>query len=194
MTCYYLTHAQSFPQRSGIATIAASAQISFTRGLPSRRSPRPRAMRILDILSPSSVKVPLQSTEKHAILDELVDLLAANGLCPDPDGVKRAVWERESIRTTGIGMGLAIPHGKCQSVPNLVLAIGKPSAPIEFGSLDKKPVELVILLISNPDKKDDHIQALGKISKIMTSPEFRQRAYGAQNAAELFGLFREAES
>ena len=151
-------------------------------------------MRILDILSPSSVKVPLQSTEKHAILDELVDILAATGLCPDPDGVKRAVWERESIRTTGIGMGLAIPHGKCQSVPNLVLAIGKPSAPIEFGSLDKKPVELVILLISNPDKKDDHIQALGKISKIMTSPEFRQRAYGAQNAAELFGLFREAES
>ncbi len=151
-------------------------------------------MRILDILSTSSVKVPLLSTEKHAILDELVDLLTENGLCPDPDGVKRAVWERESIRTTGIGMGLAIPHGKCASVPGLVLAIGKPATPIEFGSLDKKPVELVILLISNPEKKDDHIQALGKISKIMTSPEFRQRAYAATTAAELIGLFREAES
>jgi mannitol/fructose-specific phosphotransferase system IIA component (Ntr-type) len=68
-------------------------------------------MRILDILSPSSVKVPLASTEKHAILDELVDLLAANGLCPDAEAVKKAVWEREMIRTTGIGMGLAIPHG-----------------------------------------------------------------------------------
>jgi mannitol/fructose-specific phosphotransferase system IIA component (Ntr-type) len=104
------------------------------------------------------------------------------------------VWERETIRTTGIGMGLAIPHGKCATVPGLVLAIGKPSTPIEFGSLDKKPVELVILLISNPEKKDDHIQALGKISKIMTSPEFRQRAYAATTAPELYGLFREAES
>ena len=151
-------------------------------------------MRIVDILSPSSVKVPLHATEKHAILDELVDLITESGLCPDPEGVKRAVWERETIRTTGIGMGLAIPHGKCATVPGLVLAIGKPSTPIEFGSLDKKPVELVILLISNPEKKDDHIQALGKISKIMTSPEFRQRAYAATTAAELFGLFREAES
>lgn len=153
-----------------------------------------RAMRILDILSPSSVKVPLASTEKHAILDELVDLLAANGLCPDAEAVKKAVWEREMIRTTGIGMGLAIPHGKCSSVPSLVLAIGKPAQPVEFGSLDKKPVELIILLVSNPDKKDDHIQALGKISKIMTSPEFRQRAYTAKDSIELFGLFREAES
>ena len=144
-------------------------------------------MRILDILSPSSVKVPLHATEKHAILDELVDLITESGLCPDPEGVKRAVWERETIRTTGIGMGLAIPHGKCATVPGLVLAIGKPSTPIEFGSLDKKPVELVILL-------DDHIQALGKISKIMTSPEFRQRAYAATTAPELYGLFREAES
>ena len=151
-------------------------------------------MRILDILSPSSIRVPLHSTDKHAVLDELVDLLSQNGLCPDPAAVKQAVWDREVQRSTGIGEGLAIPHGKCSSVPSLVLAIGKPAQPVEFGSLDKKPVELIILLISNPDKKDDHIQALGKISKIMTSPEFRQRAYTAKDSIELFGLFREAES
>lgn len=151
-------------------------------------------MRITDILSPSCVKVPVESAEKRAILDELVDLLAANGLCPDSEAVKRAVWERESVRSTGIGMGLAIPHGKSTSVNGLVLAIGKPKTPVEFGSLDRKPVELVILLVSHPDRKDDHIQALGRISKIMTSPEFRARAYSATSAAELFGLFREAES
>jgi mannitol/fructose-specific phosphotransferase system IIA component (Ntr-type) len=55
-------------------------------------------------------------------------------------------------------------------------------------------VQLVILLVSPPEKKDEHIQALGRISKIMTSPEFRQRAYAAQSATELYGLFREAES
>jgi mannitol/fructose-specific phosphotransferase system IIA component (Ntr-type) len=151
-------------------------------------------MRILDILSPSSIRAPLHAIEKHAALDELVDLLAQNGLCPDPDAVKKAVWERESQRSTGIGEGLAIPHGKCAAMPGLVLAIGKPPVPLEFGSIDKKPVQLVILLVSPPEKKDEHIQALGKISKIMTSPEFRQRAYAAHNATELYGLFREAET
>lgn len=151
-------------------------------------------MRILDILSPSSIRVPLHATEKHAALDELVDLLAQNGLCPDPAAVKAAVWERESQRSTGIGEGLAIPHGKCAAMPGLVLAIGKPPRPLEFGSIDKKPVQLVILLVSPPDKKDEHIQALGKISKIMTSPEFRQRAYSAQSATDLYGLFRDAEA
>ena len=151
-------------------------------------------MRILELLSPSCVRVPLHSTQKQEILDELVDLLTENGLCPDAASVKRAVWERETQRSTGIGEGLASPHGKCAALPGLVLAIGKPAQPIEFGSIDKKPVQLVILLVSPPDKKDEHIQALGKISKIMTSAEFRQRAYAAQSPMELYALFREAES
>jgi len=151
-------------------------------------------MRITDILALDSVKVPLAATEKHAIIDELVDLLASNGRCADADGVKRAVWERESQRSTGIGEGLAIPHGKCGGTQGLVLAMGKPAQPIEFGSIDKKPVQLVILLVSPPEKKDEHIQALGKISKIMTSADFRQRAYAANDATELFRLFREADA
>ncbi|MEY3021297.1 MAG: hypothetical protein RIS86_493 [Planctomycetota bacterium] len=151
-------------------------------------------MRILDILSPSSVRVPLAASTKREAIDELVDLLAENGLCGDPAAVKQAVWDRESLRSTGIGEGLAIPHGKQGGLQSVVLAMGKPAQPLEFGSIDGKPVQLVILLISPPEKKDEHIQALGKISKIMTSPEFRQRAYTAESAAELYGLFREAES
>jgi len=151
-------------------------------------------MRLLDILNLASIKVPLAANEKHAAIDELVDLLAVTGSCSDPVLVKRAVWERESQRSTGIGEGLAIPHGKCGGTQGLVMAIGKPSAPIEFGSIDKKPVQLVILLVSPPEKKDEHIQALGKISKIMTSPEFRQRAYTAQSAQELYQLFRDTET
>lgn len=150
-------------------------------------------MRITDILTLSSVKVPLEATEKRPIIDELVDLLAANDLCTDAETVKRAVWERESQRSTGIGEGLAIPHGKCEGTKGLVLAMGKPAQPIEFGSIDKKPVQLVILLVSPPERKDEHIQALGKISKIMTSPEFRQKAYAATTALELYEFFRDAD-
>jgi mannitol/fructose-specific phosphotransferase system IIA component (Ntr-type) len=151
-------------------------------------------MRITDILSLNAVKVPLASVDKRAIIDELVDTLTTAGLCSDADGVKRAVWERESQRSTGIGEGLAIPHGKCGGTQGLVLAMGKPAQPIEFGSIDKKPVQLVILLVSPPEKKDEHIQALGKISKIMTSPEFRHKAYSATTPLELYQLFRDADA
>ena len=154
----------------------------------------PVPMTVTEILDPQSVVVPLTASTKREAIDALVDALAVSGRVSDPAAVKKAVWEREQQRSTGIGEGLAIPHGKCAAMPGLVLAIGKPAKPLEFGSIDKKPVQLVILLVSPPEKKDEHIQALGKISKIMTSPEFRQRAYAAQNSIDLYGLFREAET
>ncbi len=151
-------------------------------------------MRLADLLNPNAVRTPLAVGDKQAAINELVDAIAACGGCTDSDEVKRAVWERESQRSTGIGEGLAIPHGKCPSVQSLALAIGKPARPMEFGSIDKKPVQLIVLLLSRPEKKDEHIQALGKISKIMSSPQFRIHAYNATTPAELYDLFMRADS
>ncbi len=151
-------------------------------------------MRLADLLNPNAVRTPLAVSDKQAAINELVDAIAACGGCTDSDAVKRAVWERESQRSTGIGEGLAIPHGKCPFVQSLALAIGKPAQPMEFGSIDKKPVQLIVLLLSKPEKKDEHIQALGKISKIMSSPQFRQQAYSATTPAELYDLFMRADS
>ena len=72
-------------------------------------------MNITDILSPKAVKVPLASVEKKAVIDELVDLLDEIGLISDPDAIKKVVWDREQQRSTGIGDGLAIPHGKAKT-------------------------------------------------------------------------------
>ncbi|MSR41198.1 MAG: PTS sugar transporter subunit IIA [Phycisphaerales bacterium] len=151
-------------------------------------------MRLADLLNPNAVRTPLVSTDKQTAINELVDAIASCGGCSDSEAVKRAVWERESQRSTGIGEGLAIPHGKCAAVNDLALGIGKPAMPMEFGSIDKKPVQLIVLLISKPEKKDEHIQALGKISKIMSSPQFRHLAYAATTPAELYDLFMRADS
>src|SRR5436190_10059098 len=108
----------------------------------------PRVMNILDILSPKAIKVPLAATEKKAAIDELVDMIAGAGLITEPDELKRVVWEREQQRTTGIGEGLAIPHGKVNGSRGLVIAIGRPAQPIDFNSIDNKPVKLIVLLVS----------------------------------------------
>lgn len=150
-------------------------------------------MNILDILSPDAVKVPLDATHKQAAIDELIDLLGARGFVTDGPALKRAVWEREQQRSTGIGEGLAIPHGKSTSARALTMAMGKPAEPIEFGSIDRKPVKLIILLVSPADRIAEHIQALGKVSRLMTNPAFRASCYDAKTSDELFELFRKAE-
>ncbi|MHC4218530.1 MAG: PTS sugar transporter subunit IIA [Planctomycetota bacterium] len=150
-------------------------------------------MNITDILSPEAVKVPLISTEKKAVIDELVDLLSEAGLIDEPETLKQVVWEREQQRSTGIGDGLAIPHGKSTCSRDLVMAIGRPAAPIDFDSLDNRKVELVVLLASPPDRTADHIQALGKISRMMSDSKIREAAYGAGSAESLYQLFKEAE-
>ncbi|MHC4447740.1 MAG: PTS sugar transporter subunit IIA [Planctomycetota bacterium] len=150
-------------------------------------------MNISDILSPKAVKVPLTSSDKHAVIDELVDLLDEAGLISDADTLKQIVWEREQQRSTGIGQGLAIPHGKANCTESLVMAVGRPSAPIEFESVDKEPAKLVVLLVSPPDQTSQHIQALGKISRLMSNESFRDAAYSASSAETLYALFKKAE-
>ena len=151
-------------------------------------------MNITDILTPDAVKVPLLATGKRDIIDELVDLLAEAGLIDDADGLKQVVWEREQQRSTGIGEGLAIPHGKSNCSKNLVMAVGRPAKPIDFDAVDGQPVYLVVLLASPPDKTSEHIQALGKISRLMADPNFRVSAYAAESAEDMYRLFEQAEA
>ncbi len=150
-------------------------------------------MNLIDILSPDAVKVPLTAEDKKSAIEELVDLLAEVRSIKNPDALKVAVWQREQQRTTGIGDGLAIPHGKCNSTTELHVALGRPRTPLDFDSVDKRPVHLIILLASPPDKTSEHIQALGKISRLMADPQFREAAYGADTAEALYQLFKDAE-
>jgi fructose-specific phosphotransferase system IIA component len=151
-------------------------------------------MNVLDVLKPDCIKVPLQATDKKVAIEELVDVLAAAGAVTDAAALKSAVWAREQQRSTGIGEGLAIPHGKGAAVQRVAMAIGMPAEPIEYESIDHKPVRLIVMLVSPPDKVSEHVQALGRLSRLMTDAVFRERAYAARSATEIYELFRKAET
>ncbi len=148
-------------------------------------------LELRNIVSRACVKVPLEATDKRGVIDELVDVIAANNSVRKPDALKEAVWTREQTRTTGIGQGLAIPHGKCEGLDSLAMAIGKPSQPMDFEAIDQKPVRLVVLLASPPDRTSDHIQALAHISRLLVSDEFRASIYAAEDADQLWELLSE---
>ena len=143
-------------------------------------------MRLTEILKPENIKVPLAATTKNDAIKELVDLLASNGQVTDPAKVLASVLERETTRTTGIGNGLAIPHGKCAGTADLVMAIGKPATPIDFQSVDQRPVSVIWMLTSPPDKTGPHIHALARISRLMTIDKFQQALRAAKPSQEVY--------
>ena len=145
-------------------------------------------MRLTEILNPDCVRVFLDADDKEKAIFELIDLIADRGYVTDADAVKKAVWERESTRTTGIGHGLAIPHGKSDCCDHLIMAIGKPMEPIDFKSVDGQPVDVILLLVSPVDETGPHIQALAQISRMMTNKEFRAAVRKATESSELYKL------
>lgn len=151
-------------------------------------------MILTQILQPTCVKVPLESKNKKSAIIELVDLLAANSLLLDRDVTLQAVLTREQTRSTGIGSGIAIPHGKCQAVKELVMAVGIADEPIDFESVDDKPVKIIILLVSPADQTGPHIQALAKISRLMLDQEFKGKLESAGSAEELYELLSSKEN
>lgn len=150
-------------------------------------------MTLTQILQANCVKVPLESRDKEAAIAELVDLLNANGLLSNRDAALQAVLTRERIQSTGTGAGIAIPHGKCNAVKELVMAVGIAREAIDFQSIDGKPVTILILLISPADQTGPHIQALAKISRLMLNEDFRKHMEKAASAQEVYELLSNAE-
>ena len=151
-------------------------------------------MRLTEILKPQNIKVPVLAKAKTDAIAELISLLADNGEIVDPKKVLDSVLEREATRTTGIGNGLAIPHGKCTGTDHLVMAIGRPQTPIDFQAIDGRPVSLIWLLTSPPDKTGPHIHALARISRLMTIDRFRQALANAKTSQEIYDAIVQQEN
>lgn len=151
-------------------------------------------MRLTDILQPACVKVPLEARTKEQAIYELVDLLSRQAGIAEPELLKQAIWERESTRTTGIGHGIAIPHGKSENVDALRMAVGRAPEPLEFGAIDNNPVDLIFLVTSPTDQTGPHIQALGKVSRMLIDAEVRTALRQAATADDLYQQIAQHEA
>lgn len=151
-------------------------------------------MTLTQILQANCAKVPVESRDKEAVITELVHLLDASGVLMDRNVALDAVLTRERIQSTGTGAGIAIPHGKCNAVKEVVMAIGIAREPIEFESVDGQPVTILFLLVSPADQTGPHIQALAGISKLMLNEQFRHKLEQADSADDIYDLLNNQES
>jgi mannitol/fructose-specific phosphotransferase system IIA component (Ntr-type) len=146
-----------------------------------------------ELLSADRIKIPLQGRSKDELLRELVDAVAA-GNGADRDEMLRAVREREAVLSTGIGHGVAIPHGKSAAIGELRMAAGRAVEPIEFDALDGEPVSLFFLLVGPESAAGAHIKALSRISRLVRQDIVRDRLIRAATPDEFLRALREAEA
>ena len=150
-------------------------------------------MTLLDILSPDSTIVDLKGDTKEEIIAELVDSLSASEAISDRDKVLQAVLEREKIMSTGIGDGIAIPHGKSDSVVKLVAALGTQRRGVDFEALDGEPAYVFFLLVSPANVSGPHIKALARISRLLKNDDFKKKLITASSAEEIISAIRAEE-
>lgn len=150
-------------------------------------------MLLTDLLTPDRIKIPLVSRTKDEILSELVDIIGKTAPVRDLGEVLRAVREREEVLSTGIGNGVAIPHGKSASIGDLALAAGVTRDGVDFEALDGRPVNLFFLLVGPEAAAGQHVKALSRISRLLRKDSFRTRLISASSAEEFHAVLSEAE-
>ena len=151
-------------------------------------------MKLVEILSEETIKVPLQTVDKKEIIEELVASLSESGRINDKGNVLEAILDREAVMSTGVGDGVAIPHGKSDSAPSIVAALGVTREPVDFDSIDNKPVRLVWLLVGPPGNTGPHLKALSRISRLMHKSEFREKLLHVESAGAVLNELREQEN
>lgn len=150
-------------------------------------------MKVADLLSEKVIIADLKSREKIGLINEMIELFKGDSRIRDLEKVKESVLEREKIMSTGVGKGFAIPHGKTNAVNEILAAFGKTKDPIDYQSLDNKPVNLVFLLVGKDNLVSTHIKLLSRISRMMNKDEFREKLINAETKQEILELFKKEE-
>jgi len=140
------------------------------------------------LLDSETVKIDLESVDKEECFEEMVDVLVRAGRITDRAAALQAIQNREAQGTTGIGNGVAIPHGKHASISDLTVSCGISRAGIEFDAVDQELVHFVVLLLANSNQPGPHLRALVEIARLFQIPGFYRRATQVTSVEKLLEL------
>jgi PTS system nitrogen regulatory IIA component len=153
-----------------------------------RRAASPHPFAVADVLSSDRI-VLLDETRKEPALMRTIDALALSPLVKDRKELVRAIFDREKLMSTGIGLGVAVPHVRLASVGDLVMAVGVSSRPItDYDSLDGQPVRIICMVAAGLNQHAEYIRALAAVSGRLKGPEVRGSVLAATTETEVFGI------
>ncbi|MCS7227631.1 MAG: PTS sugar transporter subunit IIA [Endomicrobia bacterium] len=151
-------------------------------------------MKIMSFLDPKSIILPIKEKEKKAIIKELIDVLERNHRVKNKDEAFKSVIEREKLGSTGVGLGVAIPHGRTSSVDKLVGALGISPEGVDFESLDGEPVHFVFLILSPLDATGDYLRAISRVARFFKDKFFREALKNVSSVEEAIKIIKQEDS
>lgn len=151
-------------------------------------------LRISDLLNPELVVAQMTARDKKAALTELCEPLAKAHPELDREDMVRILLDRERLGSTGVGDGVAIPHGKLHGITSLLAVFGRSTDGVDFASLDDRPAHLFFVLFAPEDAAAMHLKALARISRLLKNASFRTRLLEADGAEGVLAAIAEEES
>jgi PTS system nitrogen regulatory IIA component len=151
-------------------------------------------MKITDILVREASILDLKSKTKDELLVEMAEALAKAETALEPASLVRILREREALQSTGIGEGVAIPHGKVQGLDRLVATFARSKDGIDFDSIDGQPTQLLFLLIVPEQSGGQHLKALARISRFFRDASFREKLLAAADLDQIFRAIEEEDA
>ncbi|NQU76804.1 MAG: PTS sugar transporter subunit IIA [Planctomycetes bacterium] len=150
-------------------------------------------MNITDLLTPSLIRVGLESEEKDELFEEMVQLFVASEIIHDREAALTTLFEREAKMSTGIARWVGLPHGKLAEAQELLMALGVSKKGIEYDSLDGELVYIVLMVFAEIGNPGPHIEALAEICRLFSIPGFTEKLREAQTADEVLSIIRSEE-
>jgi PTS system nitrogen regulatory IIA component len=150
-------------------------------------------MEITDLVTPAAVVASLKATSKKQALQELARR-AAELTGEQERAIFDVLLERERLGTTGVGDGVAIPHGKLPNLRKLVGIFARLERPIDFEAIDEQPVDLIFLLLAPGTAGADHLKALARVSRLLRDRQMREKLRGSETREALYALLVEQQA
>jgi len=150
-------------------------------------------IKLLEYLAPPTIDLQVQATSKEEVLARLVEVLVRNALLPTENRLLDALLEREGLGSTGIGHGVAIPHGRTAEIKKPTVVLGRTQQPIDFDAIDGQPTRLFFLLVAPENGGDDHLFLLARIARLMKDARTRDGLMTAASPDEVLALLREQD-
>jgi nitrogen PTS system EIIA component len=151
-------------------------------------------VKLADILRESSVIADIKGITKREILFELVETLKNAKLIDDVNSVVDIIMEREKLGSTGIGDGVAIPHGKMKKLNTILCVAGRSKEGVNFDAVDRQPVHIFFLVLAPEDSASMHLKVLSRISKVLRDQSFRKKILKLADAHEIYTNIIEADN
>ena len=145
-------------------------------------------MNLKKVLTEDSILLPLKANTKQGVIEEMVSFLAEAGKVGDHAAALNAVLARETKMSTGMQHGIAIPHGKTDSVSELIVAIALKPEGVDFGAMDEKPSTIFVMTLSPENHTGPHIQFLAEVSKLLSQEALRAKLLAAKNEEDVLTL------